>query len=529
MPKGYLSIVLHAHLPFIRHPEFDDFLEEDWLFEAITETYIPLIKVMDGLARDNVPYKLTISLSPTLISMLMDPHLQSKYIKHINKLIELSEKEIDRTKWDAQFNRLAHMYNSTFREARDIFVDQYKSNLVSAFKRFQDLGNLEVITCCATHGYLPLMEAERETSVRAQVKVAVDLYKKVFGKKPAGIWLPECGYNPGDEEALKKEGIKYFFVDTHGILFGTPRPRFGVFSPYLTKSGVAVYGRDTESSKAVWSAVEGYPGDFNYREFYRDIGFDLEYDYVKPYINADGVRINTGVKYYKITGNTTYKEPYNPDAARDRAADQAGNFMFNREKQVEHLATMMDGRAPIIVAPYDAELYGHWWYEGPLWLDFLIRKMAYDQKNIELTTPGEYLKLYKKYQVLAPAQSSWGWKGYSEVWLEGSNDWVYRHTHKMAERMTEVARDHRNAGGLMARALNQMARELLLAQSSDWAFIMKTGSHVPYAVERLRQHAENFTELYEEVKLDDLDEGYIKNLEDKNNLFPDIDYSVYGR
>lgn len=527
MLKGYVAIVLHAHLPFVRHPEYENFLEEAWLFEAITETYIPIVKMLDGLARDGVDYKLTISLSPTLMSMLMDPYLQSKYLKHLDKLIELSEKEIDRTKWEPAFNSLAHMYRNSFKEARYIFADEYKSNLVNAFKRFQDAGNLEVITCCATHGYLPLMEVERAASVRAQVKVAADMYQKVFGKKPAGIWLPECGYNPGDEEALKKEGIKYFFVDTHGILFGTPRPRFGVFSGYLTKNGVGVFGRDTESSKAVWSAVEGYPGDFNYREFYRDIGFDLDYDYIKPYINADGVRVNTGIKYYKITGNTNHKEPYNLDAAREKAAHQAGNFMFNREKQLEYLAPQMGDRKPIIVAPYDAELYGHWWYEGPMWLDFFIRKVRYDQKNIALTTPGEYLKMYKKYQVLAPAASSWGWKGYSEVWLEGSNDWIYRHLHKMVERMIESANAHKNARGLVLRALNQMARELLLAQSSDWAFIMKTGSHVPYAVERMREHAEHFTELYEEIKEGNIDEEYLKKLEDKYNIFPDIDYSVY--
>ncbi|MDP3803983.1 MAG: DUF1957 domain-containing protein, partial [Candidatus Omnitrophota bacterium] len=260
MPKGYLAIILHAHLPYVRHPEFEDFLEEDWLFEAITETYIPLIRVFDGLVKDGVDFKLTFSLSPTLISMLMDPHLQSKYLKHLDKLIELSSKEIERTKWEPHFNKLAIMYHSNFTESRRIFVDEYKMNLTRAFKHFQELGRLEVITCSATHGYLPLMEVERAASVRAQVKVASDLYEKVFGKKPPGMWLPECGYNPGDEEALKKEGIKYFIVDTHGILFGSPRPRFGIFSPYFTKSGVAVFGRDMETSKAVWSAQEGYPG-----------------------------------------------------------------------------------------------------------------------------------------------------------------------------------------------------------------------------------------------------------------------------
>jgi len=528
MPKGYLSIVLHAHLPYVRHPEHEDFLEEDWFFEAVTETYIPLIKVFEGLEKDRVDCKITISLSPSLMSMLMDAHLQHKYLKHLDKLIELSGKEIDRTKWDERFNKLAHMYHSRFLEARRTFAYDYNMNLVNAFKHFQDIGKLEVITCAATHGYLPLMEAARRASVRAQIRVAVQLYEKIFGKKPAGMWLPECGYNPGDEEVLKSEGVKYFFVDTHGILFGSPRPRFGVFSPYLTRNGVAVFGRDTESSKAVWSAIEGYPGDYEYREFYRDIGFDLDYDYIKPYIAADGIRINTGIKYYKITGTTNHKEPYSPEAARDKAAGHAGNFMFNREKQVEFLKGQMGDRLPLIVSPYDAELFGHWWYEGPQWLDFLIRKIGYDQDNIKLTSPGDYLKLYKKYQVLTPSFSSWGWKGYSEVWLEGSNDWIYRHLHKMAERMVELAGENKNAKGLLLRALNQMARELLLAQSSDWAFIMKTGSHVKYAVDRIREHAEHFNEIYEEVKANALDEGYIKACEDKYNIFPDIDYSVYS-
>jgi len=528
MPKGYLSIVLHAHLPFVRHPEHENFLEENWLFEAITETYIPLIKVFNGLVNDNVKFRITMSLSPTLISMLMDDHLQHKYLKHLDMLIELAKKEIVRTKGQGQFNNLAHMYHDDFLEARRIFVDENHMNLVTAFKKLQDAGRLEVITCCATHGYLPLMEVERQASVRAQVRTGVELYEKVFGKKPLGIWLPECGYNPGDEEILKQEGIKYFFVDSHGILFGTPRPRFGVFNPYLTKSGVAALGRDLETSKAVWSAVEGYPGDYNFREFYRDIGFDLDYDYIKPYINADGVRINTGIKYYKITGTTDHKEPYVPENAGARAAEQAGNFMFNREKQIENLAAQMGDRLPLIVAPYDAELFGHWWYEGPRWIDFLIRKISYDQKNIELATPGDYLKKYKKFQVMTPSFSSWGYKGYSEVWLEGSNDWMYRHLHKMVERMVEAASSHRDASGLMKRALNQMARELLLAQSSDWAFIMKTGSHVNYAGARFTEHSTHFSELYEEVKTGTFDEEYIKQCEDKFNLFPDIDYSVYS-
>jgi 1,4-alpha-glucan branching enzyme len=530
MEKGYLALILHAHLPFVRHPEHEDFLEEDWLYEAITETYIPIIDVFEGLVRDKVNFRITMSLTPTLLSMLLDPLLQDRYRRHLEKLIELAGREVERTRWQGQFNNLAQMYYQRFTRARYIFCDLYGMNIVNAFKKFYDLGVLEIITCGATHGYLPLMEVERKVAVGAQVKVGVEMHQKLFGRTPPGIWLPECAYNPGDDEILKKFGIRYFITDTHGILFGSPRPKFGVFAPCYCKSGVAAFARDVESSKQVWSSQEGYPGDFNYREFYRDIGYDLEFDYIRPYILPDGTRINTGIKYYKITGDTNNKEPYVQQTAMDRAADHAGNFMFNREKQAEHLLDIM-GRKPLIISPYDAELFGHWWFEGPDWLNFLIRKIAYDQKTIKLITPSDYLKIYPRNQVLTPSYSSWGWKGYNEVWLEGSNDWIYRHLHKAVERMIELAERyaHPEPNGSLRRGLNQAARELLLAQSSDWAFIMKTQTHSSYAFRRTKDHVYRFTRLYDEIKAGRIDESFLADTESKDNLFPDIDYKMYCR
>jgi len=438
MHKGYLCLVLHSHLPFVRHPEHENFLEEDWLFEAITETYIPLILMLEKLLNDGVDFRLTMSLTPTLISMLRDPLLQDRYLKHINKLIELGHKEVERTRWQPEFNHLANMYLGHFYASRNVF-ERYGRDLVNAFKGFQDTGKLEIITCAATHGFLPLMQVT-PASIRAQVKVAVSHYESVFGRKPIGIWFPECGYYPGYDAILKEAGIKYFFLDAHGILHGSPRPKYGVFAPVYCKSGVACFGRDLESSKQVWSSIEGYPGDYYYREFYRDIGFDLDYDYIRPYIHPDGIRINTGIKYYRITGDTDHKEPYLPDRAKDKAAEQAGNFMFNRQRQVEHLFEFLQQK-PIIVSPYDAELFGHWWYEGVIWLDFLIRKIVFDQDTISLITASEYLAINPRNQVITPSTSSWGWKGYNEMWLQGANDWIYRHLHFASERMTELAKE----------------------------------------------------------------------------------------
>jgi 1,4-alpha-glucan branching enzyme len=335
--------------------------------------------------------------------------------------------------------------------------------------------------------------------------------------------LPECAYQPGDDEILKEAGLKYFFTDSHGILHGTPRPKYGVFAPVYCKSGVACFARDMESSKQVWSSVEGYPGDYDYREFYRDIGFDLDYDYIKPYIHPDGIRINTGIKYFRITGTTNDKRPYDFNRARERAAEHAGNFLFNREKQAEYLFDAL-GRRPIIVSPYDAELFGHWWFEGPQWLEFLIRKVSCDQKTIKLVTPPEYLAENPRNQVLAPSMSSWGWKGYAEVWLQGPNDWIYRHLHKASRVMTELAKNYPNADGLKRRALNQVLRELLLAQSSDWAFIMATGTHVSYAQRRTKGHLLRFFKLTDDIRSEKIDEAFLKELEDRDNIFPEIDY-----
>jgi len=524
--KGYLALILHAHLPYVRHPEHEIFLEENWLYEAITETYLPILAVFERLTRDGVPFRMTMSITPPLASMFRDELLCDRYARHINRLIELASKEVERTRNEPVFHGLARMYLERFVECRDAFDNRYGRDLVGAFRRFQDAGVLDILTCAATHGYLPLMEPN-ENAVRAQIQVGVESYTRHFGRPPTGIWLPECAYAPGLDEVLADFGIRYFVVDTHGIEYATPRPRFGVYAPILCPSGVAAFGRDLESSKQVWSAVEGYPGDYSYREFYRDVGYDLDYDYIRPYIHPDGNRIDTGIKYYRITGKDKHKEPYNPGWAREKAAEHAGNFMFNRERQVQWLEPGM-GRKALIVAPYDAELFGHWWYEGPDWIELLLRKVWYDQNVFKMVTLREYLDEYPVNQFAEPCASSWGWKGYHEVWLEGSNCWIYRHLHMAADRMVELARMFPSPSGLERRALNQATRELLLAQSSDWAFIMKTRTTVEYAVKRTKSHVARFTKLYSDLKARSVDEAWLREVEWRDNIFPEVDYRIYG-
>lgn len=522
--QGYLSIILHAHLPFVRHPEHEKFLEESWLFEAVTETYLPLIQIFENWRRDQLPAHITLSLSPTLCAMLLDPLLRTRYARHLDGLIDLAEKEIQRTHWDRAFREQAWQYHDRFSRARDTWRN-YEGNLVTAFKQFQDEGRLEIITTAATHGLLPLM-AVHPPSLRAQILTARDHYRSCFGRDPRGIWLPECAYAEGVENFIREANIRWFTLDSHGILHAKPRPRYGTFAPIYSPNGVAAFGRDYDSSRQVWSKHEGYPGDPRYRDFYRDIGFDLDFDYVRPHLPSPDNRGFTGIKYYRITGGSGEKQIYQRDAALHAASGHARHFLDERVAQVQQVAPLLD-RPPIIVAPYDAELFGHWWYEGPEFLDFLARKLCHEQKVVSLITPGEYLQRHPTNQVATPGASSWGEEGYWRVWLNETNEWIYPHLQIAQERMTELAQQFPHAHGLRARALKQAARELLLAQASDWPFILRAGTSPDYARRRVKDHLLRFIALHEQLTLTQIDEHWLREVEARDNLFPEVDWNYW--
>jgi 1,4-alpha-glucan branching enzyme len=528
MAKGYLSLVLHAHLPFIRHPEHDNFLEESWFFEAITDTYLPLLRVFDGLVADGAKFRVTVSLSPPLMAMLSDPFLQERYYGHLARMAELGDKEIIRRHGDRRLSETARLHRGLIYRADDDLRNKHGGDIIAAFGRLQDAGVLELATAGATHGFLPILKTQ-PTCARAQLRVAADVYQKAFGRTVPGFWLPECGYYPGVESYVAETGARFFFSETHGIGHARPTPRNGYLAPLACPNGVSVFARDPASSRQVWSQDAGYPGDPWYRDFYRDVGFDLDLDYIRPYLLDENTRTFTGYKYYRITGNTDQKEPYEPDKARDRAAAHAEDFVRRLTESVEANAPRMD-RPPAIVALYDAELFGHWWFEGPQWLDFLLRKLAFDQDTIETVTPSDYLARHPDVDTGIPSASSWGDKGYSDFWLNPGNDWIYRHLHAAGGRMTALATQHQDSarGGLRERALNQAARSLLLAQASDWAFIMRTGTAVDYADGRTRDYLARFHAIADAVEGHSVDEHQLVALETMDNIFPDIDFRVYA-
>jgi len=420
---------------------------------------------------------------------------------------------------------LARWYHERLVDTRTLY-QHLGGDIVGKFARLQDFGFIEIIPTAATHGMLPLM-ANQPESIRAQILVARDSYVEHFGCAPRGIWLPECAYCAGVEQVLQEANIRWFVVDSHGLLHANPRPRYGVFAPVFTPNGIAVFGRDMESSRQVWSRTEGYPGDPRYRDFYRDVGFDLDFDYVKPHLPSPDHRGFTGLKYYRITGPNAPKQPYRPTEAIEAVEAHAAHFLKARVAQFRELSGILD-RPPFVLAPYDAELFGHWWYEGPEFLDRLVRKICQEQKDFELITPELYLRKHATHQIATPSASSWGEEGYYRVWLNEKNEWMYRHLQAAQERMTELARKFPHPVGLPARALKQAGRELLLAQASDWPFILRTNTSPDYAKMRFKSHLLRLNTLHHQLTHREIDEPWLTELEARDNLFPNIDPAYWA-
>ena len=348
MTKGNLAIVLHAHLPYVRSEEPGS-LEEDWFFQALVECYLPLLETLENAARekDQEP-KITIGLSPTLLSLLEDHLLKNRFEKWVTIRLELLN-TLDKDCLKAVLHLKEHLKRQ---------LESWKNcqgDLIGRFKQLQTLDVIDILTCAATHGYLPLLR-ENPEAVRAQLKTAVTEHKRLFMSAPLGIWLPECAYYENLDEILFNCGIRYAVLDGHGILNATPRPRYGVYAPICSKKGVAFFGRDSESTLPVWSSREGFPGAPVYREFHKDLGWELP----RSDLQKKGIPTSRplGLKFHRITNSKSSldnKEFYVEDEAIKKIEEHADNYLLSRSKQLRNLC-LSTSFEPLLIAPFDAEL-----------------------------------------------------------------------------------------------------------------------------------------------------------------------------
>lgn len=515
-------IVLQGHTPFVRHPESEHALEENWLFELITESYLPLIDIFQRWQCDGIETGLALSLTPCLLAMLQDDLLCQRYLRYLEDRIDFMNRESARLARDPELGRLARMCRQRFARSMQMFRDVWGNDLVAAFRHLQDSGALTLLASAATHAYLPLWELCPEI-VRLQIRVGVECYQRLFGRQPLGFWLPECGFYAGLDQVLHQEGIRYSFLETHGILHADPQPKYREFAPAHTAAGLAVFGRHLASDHQVRFRDRGYPGDEAYVGLSGDIGFHWDSDYLHPIIHH-AVRVPTGIRYYcSPPGNT--RRHYDPRMALDRCWHHAEHFACECERWIECVGREMD-RPPVIVALFDMEHFGHWWHEGPVWLDMFVRRLVARHASIKIVSAEDYLRAHPTNQVVEPSMSSWGYQGYSETWLMGRNHWIYPAIYKELETLRTLVTTTSVPSGPYRDAMDQLLRELLLAQSSDWAFAMHAEAAQEYAKRRVREHLNNVHKLRRQIETGAFDHHWIEATRRRNNVFESLD--LYG-
>jgi 1,4-alpha-glucan branching enzyme len=555
MKVGGFTFVLHSHLPYCRNAGRWPHGEE-WIHEAASETYIPLLDVLYDLKQEGCSFKLTLGITPVLLEQLADSLVIEHLVEFIEDKISRAEADVSRFEkaGEGHLLYLAQFYLDRYRHILASFNDRFGRNIVSAFKQLQDEGYVEIATSAATHAYLPLLE--RDSSIYGQLQTGKTNYKRHFGVDPSSVWLPECGYRPayyvesqgkhyvkpGVESFLSQLGMSCFFAETHTVEGGEPvgKAREEVIGPYASISRryvvplaqypepterttclpywvqtpeVAVIGRDNRTSMQVWSAEWGYPGDFNYREFHK----------------KDGI---SGLQYWKVTGaklDLAYKEYYDPYWAGQRVAEHSSHYA----RLVEELITdfyQETGKFGIISAAYDTELFGHWWFEGVDWIKEVLRQLS-GSELVELTTASEFIREHPPEDVLALPESSWGLGGGHFTWQNADTDWIWPIVHSAEVRMEKLVTKYPKAERAIKEILNQAARELMLLQSSDWPFLMTTGQARVYAENRFLEHLNRFQQLADIAESGRVDKAALAlchQIWELDKIFPDIDYLSFA-
>ncbi len=554
-PLGAFSFVLHSHLPYCRRAGRWPHGEE-WLHEAASETYLPLIDVLRGLHGRGVRFNLTIGITPILAEQLADDTVRANLRDFMEEKRERAQADVARFTREDDEQRLAaaRWYAGQYERLLTLYAE-LGDNVLTGFKALQDAGTLEIATSAATHGYMPLME--RDSTISAQFTVGAQSYRRHFGRDPRSCWLPECAYRPsfmaelGGQRYLKpgvqvfmaENGLRLFFVETHTLEGGAPVgkaqgdaigpygdvPRRYVvplpeyppprnrttFLPYWVETpDVAVLGRNARTGMQVWSAAHGYPGDFDYREFHK----------------RDGV---SGLHYWRVTGpevDLGGKALWNPAVAFVRTAQHADDFAQLVESELEGYAERSGGRG-IIASAYDTELFGHWWFEGVQWLGGVLERLS-RRGRVATAAAGEWVAAHPPDEVLTLPESSWGQAGNHFVWLNADTEWMWPIIHAGERRMERLVEQHPAAEGPLAFVLNQCARELLLLESSDWPFLVTTGQAREYAIERFESHVDRFNRL---ARIAEAGEpgtagcALAEELWELDKVFPAIDYRVFRR
>jgi 1,4-alpha-glucan branching enzyme len=518
MPQTDFVLMLHSHLPYVlNHGRWPH--GSDWICEAAIETYLPLLRTLRELDAANVAAPVTLGFTPILANQLAHPTFAKELEAYFTQRFAFCAEAPASMRGTAD-ESLLPLVDYWEQELRSLhrFYHEIDRDLLGAFRALHDRERLELTSSAATHGFLPLLG--RDESIRLQLALGRHEHRRLFGHDPEGCWVPECAYRArgpwaplaraplagqvraGVEEHLADADYRYFFADSHMARAGSPLGIYGQMfageaerlaalspderraelTPYQVyrvsddqASGeVAAFVRDPRSSQRVWNRHGGYPGDGRYLEFHK-------------------IRWPGGLRLWRVTSRTSdlgAKLPYSPDAARQAAREHAIDFarLLN---ELAHGAARE--RGAVVVAPFDTELLGHWWYEGPAFLRDLYAVLP-QAPRVRAVTAAEHLDGSGTSTAIRLGRGSWGKNGDYSMWMNSQVAWTWPIIWELETSFWELAPAALERPRLHP-ILEQAARSLLLLQSSDWQFIISTGEVEDYAIKRFRGHADDTREL----------------------------------
>jgi 1,4-alpha-glucan branching enzyme len=515
--------------------------EEVPFFCTISETFIPLLLMLEELENENVPVKLGLVVSPVMCQMLTDKFLIQRYYAWLDRQISFGDNELKRTKNIPDVLQLAKFYRSMAINNKKLFKEKYKENIPEALAKYQKKGFIELICSTATNCFLPFYQNKKEV-VRAEISTALESYRKYFHTDSKGIYFSELGWDTELDQYLKEFNLKWTMIETHGALLADPPAKYGSFYPLSTNFGTNLLVKDFYAYRDIMDKETGIPFDPDFRDFYNDAVDEPPLEDIRLFVNSKGIRIPTGFKYKTIGDAENKKTVYNRSVAHAKAKLMAERFLANRVESLKNASAELahDGDAGnkklLSLCVWDANFLGRFWYEGPVFLKNLFMIVS-KSDDIEFMTPSAYLanESSADFQKVEPAFSSSCYNGYAEPFVDANNDWAARHIYRAVDRMTELAEHLPDETGIRERCLNQAAREVLLALSSDWPRLMSEihassfSKWRSYSKTRLEGHLRNFTTIYEILGGNILNTKFLTDLEQRDNIFPNIKYGIFKR
>lgn len=530
MAKKNLVFIIEAHQGYLRKSETncsdENFREQnDILFSAISNTYIPLLDMLERLKKDSLNFKIGLVISAPLCTLLEDPQVQLEYIEHLDSQIQLGEKEILRLKDDPLLVQAKECL-SRITQTKTDFTETYGQNLLAAFKKFSDEGYIELIPTAATYAFLPHY-ADLTEALNAQVETGIFAQRHFFSEGGEGFWLPYMGWSKGIEKILRSYGVNYSIVDTRGILFSEKCPETGIFAPVRTENSLVLFARDPETTEEI-CGNEGFCNKEQYLCVQNDIGFELSGDELADFKGSNGARIQTGFKYFANGCDEDDRPAYDRDEALRQAKSDAKEFYESKLTKLTEAETLMNGEDPVLVCTIPAEILGQTWFEGIEWFEEVIRLVC-ENNVIELEQCRNLIENQFSLPKIEPYPCAANGLGYGEDLSDNSNSWMLRHVRKASERMIDLADRFPSESSLKARLLSLGAKEVLLAQSGEWPMMIHESKIPDYTDMLFRNKISSFTKVFDSLASNTVKTDWLTSEEKNTKIFPWMNYRIFCR